>query len=632
MWVAVVAIAVGLVIFLAYYLVYPRHGIRMPLGFDTSWYIWRSRFVGSQGIGPLGTAARPGSALLAAILGSVSGRSQLQLAVLMPLVLVSVFALSIGAFVERLSPGRTAGWAIAAIVAGVLLGTTRLVSENVANLLNLALVVAAVAVLSQAVAGRSFGPSFWGAVVLIVGAGLAHWLFLGVMAVIFAIAMALAFPSSLRSGHQGVPAARTESGMLAAFGVASGAALGVLVGAVLRAPFRTFEVEEDHRRYLPKFRTDLHRLAPALTLPVAAAGAAAIVVESRSAAEPASAMRRRFLLHVLAAWAIGAGVGVVFGAVTRRLPPHRFLALVVAVPVTVCIAAAVLVVARWLKERVGAATAAVATLVALAIVAAPGMAAWYRHGPGVWLDAAALEQSETAARYVISRPPDAPIVFDVSPLGSGGVLTAALAERTIRAGMPPDRQVDVHIYAGDPADLLAGRRSLTGRPRVDAATLRLWEDVRPVLPARPPILILEALARPQYAKAKAELGGEELAPGILLLRGPRPSLAVMPAPVLNPVPSTFVAATWAAVLLALLLAAGWGWTTYFLGSAAPPHLRACISPAVGAAVAMISALVASKLGVRVGATGGVVSFVLASVAGFAADWSNRRSEEAIAMR
>ena len=60
---------------------------------------------------------------------------------------------------------------------GTVLGTTYLVSENMATALFLALAVAAmVPLLGRATGG---GRGMWGAVVLLVAAGLSHWLFLG---------------------------------------------------------------------------------------------------------------------------------------------------------------------------------------------------------------------------------------------------------------------------------------------------------------------------------------------------------------------------------------------------------------------------------------------------------------------
>src|SRR5207302_6751583 len=110
-------------------------------------------YVAARGIGPLDTNARPGHELLTAALHSVTGLSALQLHVILPYVLVAVFALAMGAlFAEGLGRGEAWRWAIGAGVAGGIVGTTRLVGENVANLLNVTLVAVGFLLLVRAVA------------------------------------------------------------------------------------------------------------------------------------------------------------------------------------------------------------------------------------------------------------------------------------------------------------------------------------------------------------------------------------------------------------------------------------------------------------------------------------------------
>src|SRR2546430_17400830 len=94
------ALGLGLAIFAFYFPVYRLKHYSLPLGFDASWYIWRARYTSALGIGALDTAVRPGHAILASILGALTGRSQIELAVVVPLGLVSVFALSVGALVR----------------------------------------------------------------------------------------------------------------------------------------------------------------------------------------------------------------------------------------------------------------------------------------------------------------------------------------------------------------------------------------------------------------------------------------------------------------------------------------------------------------------------------------------------
>src|SRR6266540_5783910 len=404
----VAAAGSAVVLFVFYFLAYRARRYPMPVGFDASWYVWRARFVGAEGLGPLGTSVRPGHALLASILSGLTGLSQLRLAVILPLVLVSVFALAVGAFWAagvgdgpdgRLGHGT---WIVAVSVAGTLVGASRLVGENVANLLMLAMVVAAVAAVARRIDG---GRGWSGAVVLLVAAGLAHWIFLGVAMAVLGLTAILGIPVSVRRRREGVAWLSTESGVVASAVVVASGVMGVLIAALLRAPFRTFEIKEDPRRYLPKFRTDLSRLFLPGLLPLALVGGGDLAREQSGRRDS-----YRFSLHLLVAWTAVSGMGMAYGALTLDLPPHRFLTLLVALPGAVAVAAAVGLIAGIVQQR-GAARlrGAVVAGVAVAGLGIPGALAWYRHGPGVWFDPAAVRQAGTASVYLAHLPAKQPV-------------------------------------------------------------------------------------------------------------------------------------------------------------------------------------------------------------------------------
>jgi hypothetical protein len=611
------AFGLGLGIFALYFLVYRTRHFGVPVGFDTSWYVWRARFVAENGVGPLGTAVRPGHALLASILGSVTGRSQLELAVVLPLVLVSTFALALGAFTSVGLGARRWRWAVAVGVSGTLLGATRLVGENVANLLLLAVAVAALTALARWIGG---GPGLAGAVALLVAGGLAHWTFLAVVGVVLAVAAALGLPASRRRHRAGVPIVRTEAGALAATIASTGALMVGIVLGVLRARFSTFEIREETRRFIPKLREDLARVMWPLTGPVGALGAFHLAryrpVPSESPDQP-----RQFALRVLTAWTAVAAVGIAYGAITLNLPPHRFLTLLVAVPGAVAVAAAVwwlgAAAATWARGRFGSrwssAVLGTAVLVGVGVLSLPGGLAWYRHGPGVWLDRATLRQSDTAATYVDTLPPSTPVIFLVGPFGDAGLLSVPLKERNIRAGLPPDREEDAHFFVGEPADLLAGRRTRVSSP-VGQATQQYWDDVRGLLPEHPPVLILQATGSAEFDAAVAA-GASVIAPGVALLQGPPPPAPLAEQPVPKPVPRTILGLLWGALLLVLLGAAGLGWAETIIGRDIPPEARWSVAPAVGAAALILAGLVAVKLGVRLGGPGGVVTYAAVVLGG-----------------
>ncbi len=616
------AFGLALSLFLFYFAVYRVRGYDLPIGFDAPWYVWRAQFVADAGLGPLGTNFRPGHALLSSLLGSVTGRSQLQLAVLLPLLLVSVFALALGGFWREAIDRSPWGWLVPVAVSGTLLGTTRLVGENVANLLLLALAVAALVPLARRVGGRS---GFWGSISLLIAAGLAHWLFLAVVLAILLTAAAFGLPESQRARRAGVRPARTETGaVVSVVAVVAAGMVGLILG-ILRSPFRTFEIEEDPGRLLPKLRTDLRRLVPPLVAPPAIAGAVDLLrtprTVSRSAEDWGRDQGRGFALRVLAAWTLVGAAGIAFGAISLDLPPHRFLALVVAIPGATCIAAGIALVARGLARGAGGgvATATVAAFcfAGVSAVAAPGALSWYREGPGLWIDESALREASAASAYVESLPDGQPVVFVVGPFGLAGTLSVPLKERIIRVGLGADRQEDLHVFVGEPEDALAGRRSVIQGEATNRAVFRYWVDVREVLPLRPPILVLRALAGPQFADAVGELGAPELAPGVALLRGApivgagtAAPIRVASATLPRAVPTIEAGLAWAAALLILLSLAGLGWTRVFLGREVPPAVFVCTAPAVGAAVLILGALLATTVGVPLGGPGGIATYVV----------------------
>ncbi|HCO02644.1 MAG TPA: hypothetical protein DIT48_04630 [Actinobacteria bacterium] len=603
--------ALGAAVYLFYLPVYRARGFRVPVGFDTPWYVWRADFVAERGLGPLDTAVRPGHALLSAVLGAVTGRSQLQLAVVLPLVLVAVLALAVGALaVAGLGAGQgRLRWAVTVALAGTVLATTRLVGENVANLLNLAMVVAALAALLGWVAGARRGLA--GTVALLIAAGLAHWVFLAVFGAVFAVAAALSLPSTLRELREGRSWVRTPAGALGAAVVAAGAAMAAVIAGVLHAPFQTIEIKEDPTRFLPKLRTDLSRLEWPLTAPAAAVGAWLL---GRSTGPTAQADRervRRMFLRLLVAWVVVCGVGVLYGALTKNLPPHRFLALIVAVPFVLALAETV----RWLATRPALARFRIpVTVAAVAALAVPGALSWYLHGPGEWIDPVGVQEAGTASAYVASLPTGGPVVFLVGPFGAAGVVSVPLKERTIRAGLPASQQERFHLFAGEPGDLLAGRRTLVPGFATNDAIGPYWDDVRTVLPSKPPVIVLKAFGGKQFQETLG-LGATVIGPGVALLQGPHPA-AKLPAAAVPPmVPGLARGAVEGLAVLVLLGLAGAGGTWTLFGPGLDPEVWASLSPAVGAGMLSLVAFVAAELGVRLAGAGGALVFVATVLAG-----------------
>jgi hypothetical protein len=482
----------------------------------------------------------------------------------------------------------------------------------VANLLLLALVMVALAAMARRVEGHG---GWWAATVLLVAAGLAHWMFLAVVLAILGATAVLGLPVSLRQWREGGPWWLTESGVVVGSAAAASGVIAVVVVGVLRTSFRTYEIKEDIRRYRPKLRTDLSRLSLPGVLPASLIGGAALLDRGRRERfrEPLG-----FGVRVLLSWTAVSLIGLAYGAVTLDVPPHRFLALLVAVPGAIALAAAVDWIAGLAQRRGGILASGAVAVVAVAGLTVPGALAWYRHGPGIWIDPDGLRQAEASSAYLAGLPEGEPLVFLVGLRGRAGLISVPLKERVIRAGLDPDQQSRAHFFAGEPADLLAGRATPVRSERLRESLRPYWEDVRKVLPRDPPVIILEAFARRQFGEAVREDGATVVAPGVAVLRGPVLPGDVPAVPFPRPVPRVAMGAVWGLAILAALFAAGVGWTLFLLGPGAPPAILACSMPAVGCAVLMLGGLVAAKAGVRLGGVGGAATFAAIAAAGIVA--------------
>ncbi len=636
--------AAGVGAYLFYAPAYVLHHYPEPLGFDTSWYIWHARFAAARGIGPLDTASRPGTSLLEAVTGSVTRQSQPILSVVVPIVLVAVFALAMGAFSVAIFRRSERRFALTTAVAIVLLGATRLLSENVATLLLLALAVAALTAIARRAAGER---GLAGSIVLLAAGGIAHWLFLAVLLAALAVAAALRLPAALRGRRDGTPWLRTDSGLLATVAASAGAIVAATIALILRVPFSTIEMSEPPWRLPQKLRTDVARLRFPLTIPVAAMGAFSLLrPDDRPPGRATKPSGPRSMgLAILSGWTIVCGLGVIYGVVTKNLPPHRFFELAVAVPGVILLAEgiewAVTWVQRWAERRrvthepsgaspngnrrrrwVGGAVA----LIGVGLLAFPGFVTWYRGGPGMWIKEPALQEATAAAGYVRSLPAGRPFVFLVSQQGIAGTLSTTLDERTIRLALPPDRQQGLYVYAGDLADLLAGRQTTSADPFMNKAIRPFWDGTRRVLPQRPSILIVKALANEEFARTLAS-GGRLVAPGVaILVRGadpPAPNALPVPPPP-HDVPSPAVGVLLAAVVMALLAGCGIGWSMLAFGRRADPLITFGSAPAVGAAAVILAALVPARAGVGIGGPVGIAIVAVVAIAGWALAWRDAR--------
>ncbi len=611
-------LGLSMAIFLLYFAAYRLRHLTLPVGLDPPWYVWRAEHFTARGLGTGELAARPGYPVLSAILGSLTGLSQLETTVVLSLVLVSLLALAVGAFSRAGLGFERWRWAVVVATTGVVLGPTHLVGENLSNALNITLEIGAMVALVGFAGG---GRGMVGAVALLLASGLAHWDFVAVFAVVMAVAFIMALPSSVRDLRRGVTAVRTEAGALAALAAWTGGMLLIVVGAVLRAPFRTIEIGNDELLFRRKFRTDVIRLF----VPAVAGLVGPWALPETAGGDSPDRPRRAFALRLLQAWTYVMAGGVVVGVLTLAIPPARFLAHLVALPGAITVGAGVAALATWARRwrlrsehsarRRRALGSFGVTVIVLAGLAVPGVLRWYRYP--VLLDPAAVQQTRTANAYVRTLPPHQPVVFLADYEGRPGSLSAVLKERTIRMGLSPQRQLDAHLFVGSLPDLLRGQRTPAPDDRAERFTRRYWEDVRPLLATQTPVVILRALARVDYQEA-VRAGVPVVAPGVAVLKGPPPAGNIPAAPVPNEVPSLPAGIAYGLAILALLWLAGAGWTPVLLGAGHAPETLATMAPVVGAAMLMLGGLAAADLGLRLSPGGAAVVYLVVSACGFAA--------------
>ncbi len=615
--------------FLLYFLVYRVRHFSLPLGWDTPWYVWRADYVGHVGIGILDTASRPGHALLSATLTSLTGIPSIRMEVVLPYVLVGMLALAVGA-TAAVGTGRQEWWrwAAAAAAAGVTIGTTRLVGENVSNLMNLLFVLVAFLLLIRFAAPDGGWPGFAGSIVLLAAAALSHWLFMPVVALFMAAWWLLALPSSIRARRAGTPLVRTEAGALFAAGGIAGAATLALIYPVLGSSFRTREIGELRSRYLPKFREDLNGMAAwAVAAPTAVGG---YLVARPAAADRSDVPERGPFLRMLGGWTAVCLLGMAIAAITLALPPHRFLGLLVAMPMAVALGALVWTVGRWVARHAGRPAGIATAVLIVGALTIPTVLWWFgpadvrgdvvlrepAQGPEQWFQQDAYQEARSIDAYVAQLPAGRQVVVGVGPLGSSGPISISLKERTVRAGLAPEHQARVWVVPGEPADLLDGRFTRVPSGEANAHNRPFFDEGASALRSGAAIVVPRALGAREFRRAVQQDDARVIAPGVALVRGPTPESPIGAPPPLRVVPTTEAGVLQAIALVVLLGVAGLGWALWFLGTGARPLVVVSVAPTAGAGVLVLVALAATKLGLHVAEAPGVALTVVVATTGF----------------
>lgn len=602
-WLGAAALAAGAAaVILAVYLAHPLlRGYRLPLGPDGPVYAWWARYAEVAG---LGGARRPGVPGLTLVLGAGLGTSPLRVLTVLGPVLAAAAGLAAAALVEAaLGPSR--GRALAA--AGLTAAFAGFLAPGwLANLALVALFLGGAAALALAE-----GPTRAAALAaaLLAAGGLAHAPFLVVGAVVLTGVVLWHAPEALRRVRGGEPPGRTAAVRIAAATLA-GVAGALLALAALPARRAPGDTSQDHflRRagldeiLLARFRERLadegRRMAPPL-------GAAALLAVPGSVA----AVRDRggrYLVGLAVAWAAVTAGGVAVLWWTGAGPASRLLSFAFFLPVLAAAGLHASLRARGRRPWV----AASAVLAAL-VLAGGSLWGWYRQRP--FVEAEEARAAAAAGRVVAGFPAGTPVVFLVDTPELAASFHVARFGNVIRAGLPPGRIADAHVAVGRPGDFLAGRLPPEGMdPEYEGVARQYLEDVAP-LRGRAAVLVVRAFNREAFPEALAL--GVEVAPGVVVLRGPGGAAPEVgtgassprpPAPPAPEGPGPLGQAGLALGALALLGALGGGWARWGLPGASPLAV-ASLAPSAGAAVGILGALAADRLGLPPGSGGALAA-------------------------
>jgi MFS family permease len=611
---------------------YAAHTFRAPLGWDTPKYLWKTALASHVGVTSLpdrlpppvnGSPDRPGFAVVALLAGRLLGVTPVRVAEALPFAMAAAIGLACAGFAAVGFGTRRWEAAVVGASVGASAWVARLAGpETYQDNLMVAAVVVAVAALAVAAAAR--GRGLVAPAVLLGAAALVHWSFALLFAGIVAVAAAALAPSSWRAWRRGEsPLPRTPAGALAmvAAGGAAAAVAGLYgaLGAGLKAPKTSPQARVEYDK---KIRHDLAGYAPWLTVPGAAIGTAALALDRPGSREAAG--RRRVAWAVLGAWI---AVAVVAGLVAwsgATVPTHRFLAF--ALPVPLLMAAGAVALPRVLGRR-WSAGGRVAGIVVAVVLLCGGFAVAQAFWSGVRPQTNPLltEQAANAGAYLDAArvPARTPVVFVANVQGNAGVNLALFAHE-IRAALPPDRIEHAYLYLGDPVTYLAGHPTIVrpvtrGVADYDGTSWRYFRDVRPLLRHGPaPVALLLPEANPDRSSfARWARTHPEVAPGVVPVTAPAASVSPVPVAAASPAPiAAAPVGWWAVALLAVVWAAGSGWSV----AAAPRRswfTAAALAPAVGVAAVVTSGVVADRAGVRLASGGGVAVLFLTTVLGWA---------------
>jgi hypothetical protein len=583
--------------------IYPLRGFTVPIGWDASEYLWRTRLAQHEGVAEIATplpsiatpkSGRPGYPVVAAAVSSALQSSPFRVTMVMASVLAVAVGLGAGAFVAGIL--RRPWWQFAAVAVAVALSPSVIglmkPEGYLDTMLAAAVLVTAGIPIAASIEDRG---ALLPAIVLLGTGAVIHWSFfillvgtLGLCAVAYA-------PSSWKAWRAGRSLWDTTTlrmGGIAAGGAVLGSGLlFVVLGNGL--PKNRVDVSE----FAKKLRRDLPKYKFPVTLPLAALGVASLVPESRRGGRWGD--RARFVLTFLLAWC-----GVVLAGYLARtvfhLPvaAHRFLSFALAVPILGILGV------LWVADAVGRVAKPLAVGVVVVAVAAAGWLGyreWF-FSTKPFTDATQYRQAALVGSYLDAAhvPEDQPFVVIV---GSKDWNTVGLVGHILRAGMPPERVPEMYVYVG------AAQTYLAKRPIDTPQSRAYFQRIRPVYSADPPAVILASFDPGFYGDWVGQHPASEMTGGLAVVHGPPPPSGLRASgPRVGPIPWWKLGFLGLGCLVVLAVS-GLGWSFAMLRRWVRPVEVLAAAPAVGIAMLAVLGIVADRLGVRLIGAGGVLTFL-----------------------
>jgi hypothetical protein len=620
--------SISLLVLVFFLSLYPLRHLKVPIGWDSVDYIWRTKLAQKVGIANIRDAvparmfvkeARPAFPVVAATLSSLGGVSVITETIVLPAVVAVAAGLAGGTLIRH--GAGLPGWSlpVGAVVVGTSINAVLMVQYGYFDNLMITAVflVAAVALLAALEDRWAVVPAMF---LLGVG-GLIHGALFVLAVAIVAVTALLFVPRSWRGWRTGVKPLDTPTGRLGAV-VLGGVAVAV---AALYATFRAGPTPRLNRpEVAKKLRADLPRYRLPWLLPLSAGGAVWLAAEDRrrgTSRDPASLVagyRRRSFLVLLASWAVVALAGyLVYRVTSLPIPANRFLLFGLGLPILAFLG--VVGIARWAGRRRKPAEA-------LIVLAAVGLAVLvsYRewHGTVSSVDPVKLRQASIAEAYLrAARVPNSrPVVFIVDDRGPFPATTVPFMRDHLFATLPIERLAHVYVYLGPPQDFLAGRPASDPPSRqYEVSSERLFAVLQPALRADPVALIVESYNTTFFgpwvqAHPESRVGTSPVA----VVNGPRSPAALPPPHQVVPtsaLPKLLVISAGALLVLGLI---GLGWTWVLLGRWMEREEVVAASPAVGLAVLTLGGALADAAGIRLSGAGGAVTPLMLAALGLGA--------------